>query len=128
MIKKLDGTKPYALAVEIIDGYSYEDEKALEKMFEQRLDQGYQKVNILVKIDHLNLLKSSWKAMWEDGVYAFKHIKYCGKIAVVGDSKVEELLVKADDAVFGKKEKGREEKYFPLKDLTKAFEWVNEPV
>jgi len=70
-------------------------------MFEERLDSGIEKVNILVKIDKLGITKSSFKAMWEDDIYALKHIKYCGKVAIVGDSKIEELMVKADNLVFG---------------------------
>ena len=126
MIKELDGTKDHALAIEIIDGYTHEDEKSLEKMFEQRLDKGYQKVNLLVKLDHMSILKTSWRAAWEDGIYALKHMKYCGRIAVVGDSKVEEWLGKADNAVFGNEKTGRVERFFPLQELTTAFNWVNE--
>jgi len=50
--------------------------------------------------------------MWSDGVYAMKHIKNCGRIAIVGDSKFEEFLIKTDNAVFGSEKAGRIEKYF----------------
>lgn len=125
MIKQLDGAAKHVIAIEIIDGYTHEDEKSLEKLFEEKLDKGVEKVSMLVKIDNLSLMKSSLKAMLKDGVYAMKHLKYCGKIAIVGESKVEEFLTKADNLFFGSKTAGREERYFHLKDLTLAFEWIN---
>ena len=125
MIKQLDGAANHVIAIEIIDGYTHDDEKSLEKLFEEKLDKGVEKVNMLVKIDNLSLLKSSLKAIITDGIYAMKHLKYCGKIAIVGESKVEEFLTKADNLFFGSKKAGREERYFQLRDLTLAFQWVN---
>lgn len=125
MIKQLDDAAAHVIAIEIIDGYTHDDEKSLEKLFEQKLDNGIEKVNMLVKIDNLKLMKSSLKAMLEDGIYALRHLKYCGKIAIVGESRVEEFLTKADNVFFGNKKSGREERYFRLKDLTLAFDWVN---
>ncbi len=125
MIKTIEGAKPNVIAIEIIDGYQHEDEKSLEKMFEERLDSGMEKVNLLVKIDSLKIIKSSLKAMWEDGVYAIKHIKHCGRIAVVGDSKIEEVLVKMDNAIFGSKKSGRSEKYFFTDEMDQALDFVN---
>ncbi len=125
MIKTIEGAKPNVIAIEIIDGYQHEDEKSLEKMFEERLDSGMEKVNLLVKIDSLKIIKSSLKAMWEDGVYAIKHIKHCGRIAVVGDSKIEEVLVKMDNAIFGSKKSGRSEKYFFTDEMDQAMDFVN---
>ena len=83
MITLLDGAKSHVIALEITGGYNNDDEKSLEKLFEEKLDMGFEKVNILVKLDQLDLMKTSWKAAWHDGLYALKHIKYCGKL---GDS------------------------------------------
>jgi len=112
MLKVLEGTSEKAISLEIVDGYETTDEKSIEKLFEKKLATGVTKVNILMKIDKLKLTKSSWKAMWSDGVYAMKHIKNCGRIAIVGDSKFEEFLIKTDNAVFGSEKAGRIEKYF----------------
>jgi hypothetical protein len=126
MITVIKGANPNVIAIEIIDGYKHEEEKSLEEMFEERLDSGIEKVNMLVKLDKLNISKSSFTAMWQDGIYAMKHIKYCGKVAIVGDSKMEEIMVKTDNAFFGSKKEGREEKFFFVDDLDKALDWVNE--
>jgi len=125
MINYLDGTKDHVIAVEIGGGYSAEQEKSLEKLFEEKLGKGYDKINVLVKIDNMDLLKTSWKAAWHDGIYALKHIKNCGKIAVVGHNKLEAFGVKLDNAIFGSKKAGRVEKYFDVSEINKAFDFVN---
>lgn len=126
MFKILEGASEKAIAVEIIGGYETNDEKSLEKLFEEKIASGINKVNLLIKIDKLSITHSSWKAMWSDGIYALKNISHCGHIAVVGDSKIEEFLVKMDNAMFGSKKAGRIEKYFSLDELDKAMGWVNE--
>lgn len=126
MLKVLEGASEKAIALEIIDGYETDDEKSIEKLFEKKLASGISKVNILMKIDNLKITKSSWKAMWSDGLFAMKHIRNCGHIAIVGNSKIEEFLVKSDNAFFGSKKAGRVEKYFNVADLDKAMGWVNE--
>ena len=125
MITSIKGSTEKVIALEIIGGYQTIDEKSIERLFEEKLAIGLKQVNLLVKIDQLSLTKSSWKAMWDDGMYALKHIKNCGRIAIVGDSKVEDFLIKIDNAFFGNKKAGREEKYFQLTDMNKAMEWVN---
>lgn len=125
MINQINGAANHVIAIEIIDGYTHDDEKSLENLFEEKLDKGIEKVNMLVRVDNLSLMKSSLKAILSDGIYALKHLKYCGKIAIVGESNVEAFLTKADNLFFGSKTAGREERYFHLKDLTLAFEWVN---
>lgn len=126
MINILKETKNNVIAIEIIDGYNNDDEKSLEILFEKKLDLGYDKVNILLKLDQLDLLKTSWKAAWHDGMYAVKHIKHCGKIAVIGHNKFEAFGVKLDNAIFGSKKKGRIEKYFDIENIKDAFDFVNE--
>lgn len=126
MLTILDGVIEKAIAVEISDKYTAENEKELEKMFDEKISEGHEKINFLVKINDLSLSKSSWKAIWNDGMYALKHLKNCGRIAVVGDSKIEAFLVKVDNAIFGSKKSGRLEKFFYVIDLDKAFDFVNE--
>ena len=126
MLKILEGASKKAIALEIIDGYENADEKFIEKQFDEKIAAGITKVNFLVKIDNLSLSKSSWKAMWNDGLYAIKHISNCGRIAIVGDSKIEKFLIKSDNMFFGSEKAGRLEKYFFVEDLDKALGWINE--
>lgn len=126
MIKIIDGASKKSITFEIIDGYETNDEKSIEKLFDEKLASGITKVNLLVKIDKMNITKSSWKAMWDDGLYVLKHIKNCGHIAIVGNSKLEEFLVTADNTLFGNEKAGRVEKYFYVEDMNNALGWINE--
>ncbi len=126
MINFIEGASDKVIAVELTGGYQPDDEKKLEKLFEEKLAKGIKQINFLVKIDKLELGKSSWKAMWDDGMYAMKHMKSCGKIAIVSNKKWEEFLIKVDNAFFESKKTGRIEKYFDVVDLELALGWVNE--
>ena len=126
MIRLLDGASDHTIAVEIIDGYEESDEKALERVFEDILASGVKKVNFVAKIDKLNINESSWKAIWNDGIYALKHLENCSRIAIVGHSKVESFFVNIDSVFYNSKKADRKEKYFDVDDLDKAIGWVNE--
>ncbi len=122
----IEGASEKVIAIEMIGGYEKDDEKSLEKLFEEKLASGLTQINILAKIDKLDLSKSSWKAMWDDSLYGLKHMKNCGRVAIVSDKKWEEFLIKLDNSMFQNKEKGRAEKYFDVADLDNALGWVNE--
>lgn len=126
MLKIIDGAGEKAIALELIDGYMPEDEKTIEKLFEEKIAAGHKKVNLLVKMDKLDITHSSWKAMWDDSMYALKHVKNCGRIALVGHSKTEEVLIKIDNMFFENKNKDQGEKYFDISEIDLAMGWVNE--
>lgn len=123
MFKVLDGSQGKVLGVELSGGYTKDDVKELEKLFEAAAKNDNQ-VNFLIKVDQLKLTESEFAAMWEDGIYALKHLDQIGKIAVVGHSVFEKVLVKMDNMVFGSKKKGRIEKYFDVADLDRAWEFI----
>jgi hypothetical protein len=125
MIKIIKGASEKTIALEIVGGYETKDEKHLEQLFDEKLKAGLKQVNLLIKIDDFSLTKSSWKAMWNDSIYGIKHIKNCGRIAIVGHSKAEEFMVKIDNAFFGSEKAGRIEKYFQTDNLQEAMAWVN---
>jgi len=126
MIKILDGASESTIAVEFTGGYKVKDEKELEHMFEEKLTKGITRINFLAKIDKLDISASSWKAMWNDGLYGIKHMKNCGHIAIVGNSKIEAFLVKMDNAFFESNKSDRMEKYFDIADFDNAMGWANE--
>ena len=126
MIKILEGASENTIALDIIDGYEFADEQAIEKMFDKKIAANITRINFLIKTDQISLTHSSWKAMWKDGLFAMKHIKKCGHIAIVGNSKLEEILVKTDNVFFQNKKSDRMERYFDIADLDKAMGWANE--
>jgi len=125
MLKIIEGAADNTIAVEIVGGYETKDEKSLEAMFEEKLAAGYKQLNMLVKIEGLSLSKSNWKAMWDDSIYAMKHIRNCGRVAIVGNSKIDEFMVNLDNVFFANEKAGRIEKYFHTLELPQAMEWVN---
>ena len=126
MIKLMETKSNKAIAFEIIGAYETSDEKKLEKFMNDKIKAGINQINILAKIDKMELSKSSWKAMWDDGMYAMTHFKHCGKIAIVSNKDWEAHLVKLDNLFFENKKAGRQEKYFDISDLPNALGWVNE--
>lgn len=126
MIKLLEGASESTVAIEIYGGYEVKDEKFIEKMFTEKIAAGHTRVNFLAKVDKLDFSNSSWKAMWNDGMYGIKHMKNCGHIAIVGHSKLEGILVKMDNAFFSSEKADRMEKYFDVADIDNAMGWANE--
>ncbi len=59
-------------------------------------------------------------ALWEDLKFDLKHKDQNGKVALVGDRKWEERVLKLADLFFK-----AEMKYFPRNCVDEAWEWVN---
>ena len=125
MIKKLISESNYVLAVEIIGEYIQEDLQQFENWFEEMLKDGQQQINILFKIDRLPISHISFKTIINDALFSMKNIDHCGHIAMVGHSKMEKTAVGMESMGYNKSKKGREMKYFDIKDIDKAWEFVN---
>ena len=124
MFEILPETKGDILAVEIIDSYTKEDLDALVGAFEGRLAEGHDRINLLIKIDRMKLLKSDLGALVSDAMFALKNMDKMRHIAVVGDSLVEKILIEMDNKLFGSKKKDLVEKYFSVKDVDKALAFL----
>jgi hypothetical protein len=124
MFQVLKQSKGNALGVEISGEYTKADVEEFKKAFEGKIAEGHDRVNVLVKIDKLNLRKIHVNAFIEDSMYALKHLKQLRHIAVVGDSRLEKTLIKLDNKLFGKKKKELIEKYFDVGEIDKAWEFV----
>jgi hypothetical protein len=125
MIEQLKTFKENVLAIEVIDGFTETDEKLCQKLFQQKFDEGFEQVNILVKLDKLKLSQSSVKAFMEDTIWALRNYKKIGHLAIVAHSGVFKALVPIDNLFFERASKGRYERYFDVSQLDEAFEFVN---
>lgn len=123
MFKVLEGSGGNALGVEISGGYTKSDVEEFEKAFESHAAEGG-RVNVLVKIDEVKLADSEFGAFWEDSRYALRNMDKLGHIAVVGHSQFEKILVKMDNLGFGSRAKDREEKYFDVSEMDRAWEFI----
>ncbi|HNX27513.1 MAG TPA: STAS/SEC14 domain-containing protein [Phycisphaerae bacterium] len=59
----------------------------------------------------------TWRAIYEDMIWLFKNLKHFDRMAVVGNKKWHELMIKADGLIFG-------EKYFDISLLEEAWKYV----
>ena len=125
MIEQIDKYSGNVLAFEVIDGFTETDEKLAQKLFEEKLKEGFDYINILIKLDELKLSKSSTKAFMEDVVWSLRNYKQMGNIAIVAHSNILKALVPVDNFFFKRLRKGFEERYFDISQIDKAIEFVN---
>lgn len=114
MIKILERSKGNVFGFETSGEISESDVESVAA----KLDEAIEKYG---KISWLIVLKTTkytgLRAMYEDMKWVTKNVRHFDRMAVVGDRKWEELLVKADGFVFG-------EKYFDISQLDDAWEYV----
>lgn len=128
MIEQLKTFENNCLAVEVIDGFTETDEKICQKWFQEKLNEGYDQVNVLVKMDELKVSHSSVKAFFEDSLWALRHYKQLGHLAIVAHSNIVKALVPIDNLFFQRASKGRLERYFDKSQLEEAFNFIQEKV
>ncbi len=125
MIEKLKTFKGNALAIEVIDGFTETDEKLVQKFFTEKIDEGNDHVNVLIKLDEMKISHSSTKAFMEDMIWILRNYKHMGNLAIVAHSKIVKALVPIDNFFFERLQKGYEERYFDISQLDKAIEFIN---
>jgi hypothetical protein len=125
MIEQIKKFQNNQLAIEVIDGFTETDEKICQKWFQQKLDEGYQQVHVLVKLDETKISHSSVKAFMEDSIWALRHYKQLGHLAIVAHSNVLKALVPIDNYFFQRASKGRLERYFDVSQMDEAFEFIS---
>jgi hypothetical protein len=57
------------------------------------------------------------RAFYEDISWLLKNLKHFDRMAIVGETKAEEILVKADGLLFG-------EKYFDISAIDEAWKYI----
>ncbi|SHO62747.1 STAS/SEC14 domain-containing protein [Algoriphagus zhangzhouensis] len=125
MIEQLETFEGNTLAIQVIDGFDETDEKLSQKLFQEKLDKGFDQVNVLVKLDELKISNSSVKAFMEDTIWVLRNYKKLGHLAIVAHSKVLKALVPIDNLFFERASKGRLEKYFDISQMEEAMEFVS---
>lgn len=125
MIEQLETFEGNTLAIQVIDGFDETDEKLAQKLFQEKLDKGFDQVNVLVKLDEMKISNSSVKAFMEDTIWVLRNYKKLGHLAIVAHSKVLKALVPIDNLFFERASKGRLEKYFDISQMKEAMEFVS---
>jgi hypothetical protein len=125
MIEQIKTYETNILAIEVIDGFTEADEKLVQKFFNEKLEKGFNKVNVLVKLDEMKISKSSTKAFLEDTVWILRNYKKIGHLAIVAHSNILKALVPIDNLFFSRLSKGSQERYFDISQLEEAFVFIN---
>lgn len=124
MIEQLRTFDNNVLAIEVIDGFTETDEKLCQKWFGEKIEQGYEQVHLLVKLDEMKVGHSSVKAFMEDFIWIMRNYRQIGHLAIVAHSKVLKALVPIDNLFFQRASKGRYERYFDVSQLEEAMDFV----
>ena len=128
MLEQIKTFDSNTVAFEIIDSFTETDEKLAQKLFKEKLDSGFQTVNILVKIDQYKISQTEAKAFFEDIIFVIRKFKNIGNLAIVGHSKILKAFVPVDNFFFERIKKGKKELYFDVSQLEEAIEFVTNPV
>lgn len=125
MIEQIQKFNTNTLAFEINGGFDEADEKLAQKLFQEKLKEGFEHVNVIFKLDEMKLSQTSTKAFMEDIIWAIRNFKHIGNIAIVAHSKILKALVPIDNFFFERLQNGYEERYFDATQLDKAIAFVN---
>ncbi|WP_166960730.1 SpoIIAA family protein [Yeosuana marina] len=126
MVEQIITSEKNILAIEVIDGFTETDEKICQKFFQEKLDQGFKQVHILVKLDELKISKTSVKTFMEDVIFALRNYKKMGHLAIVAHSNILKALVPIDNLFFQRAKEGRLERYFDVSQMDEAMAFVSE--
>ena len=126
MLEKIEHSDNNVLAIEVIDGFTETDELICQKFFHEKLEKGYDKVNVLVKLDEMKISNSNAKAFFEDTIWALRNYKKLGHLAIVAHSNVIKAFVPIDNLFFQRAKEGREERYFDVSQMKEAMAFVNQ--
>lgn len=124
MIEQIKTFDNNILALEVIDGFTENDEKICQKFFEEKIAQGFDKINLLIKLDEMKIGKSSTKAFMEDVVWTLRNYKKMGHLAIVAHSNILKALLPIDNLFFSRASKGRYERYFDVSQMDEAWAFV----
>ncbi|WP_163715335.1 SpoIIAA family protein [Mangrovibacterium lignilyticum] len=125
MLEQIKTFDNNVLAIEVIDSFTETDEKICQKFFNEKLEQGYKQVNVLVKLDEMKISHIQTKAFMEDVIWALRNYKRIGHMAIVAHSKILKAFVPIDNLFFQRAKEGRLERYFDVSQMDEAMAFVN---
>lgn len=124
MFKVLPESAGHVLAVEILRTYSKKDVLVFDEILDQRLAQAGGRVNLLIRLDRLDLSKVPLENYIEDCRRTLDKRQCLERIAVVGNSQMAQSLVAMDNLIMANAKRGIDERYFDVGDIELAWEFV----
>ena len=125
MINQIKVFKTNALALEMVDKFTEADANLIEKLYQEKLDLGYKKINILIKVKDLSVITDmTLKGFFKGELWGIKHFGSMGKCAVVSHSSVMKSVINAENKFLHLFNKALDEKYFDEADLESALKFI----
>jgi hypothetical protein len=125
MIEQLKIFDNNVLAITVIDGFTMTDVKYCRKLFNEKLEKGFEKINLLVLLDEFKISHSSTKAFFEEMILILRNYKKLRHLAIVAHSNILKAYVPIDNFFFSRLSKGSEERYFDISQMDEAMTFIN---
>jgi hypothetical protein len=126
MLTQIKTFKGNALAMELTDTFTEADAQLMAQLFEEKLNEGSEYINLLLKVKDLSVLRHmELKALMEGEVWGFKHFGKIGRCAVVAQSDIIKDVVKVENKALHLANAAFEEKYFETAQLDEALRFIS---
>lgn len=126
MLNQIKTFKGNALALEIVETFTEADALLIKQLFEEKLNDGYKHVNILIKVKDMSVLKHmDFKGFLKGELWGISHFNKIGRCAVVTHSEFIESIVKIENRVLHLFNSALEEKYFDAAQLDEALKFIS---
>lgn len=125
MVNQIKKFKANALALELLETFTEADALLIEQLFEEKLNEGYKHVNILIKVKDMSAIRNmKLKAFFDGELWGIKHFGKLGRCAVVSQSGFIEAVVTIENKILHLFNSALEEKYFDQTQLDEALEFI----
>lgn len=125
MLQQIKTFKGNALALELTETFTKADALLIKQLFEEKLEAGYEHVNLLMKVKDMSVMKHmSLKAFFESETWGLQHFGKIGRCAVVAHSDFIRSVVKIENKILHLANAAFEEKYFDTTELDEALSFI----
>jgi hypothetical protein len=126
MLTQITTFKGNALAIELTDVFTKADAQLMMQLFDEKLSEGNEHVNLLLQVKDMSILKhTDFKALMDGEVWGFKHFEKVGRCAVVAQSEFIKDAVKIESKALHLANAAFEEKYFETGQLEEALRFIS---
>lgn len=113
------------LALELTETFTEADAASIKQLFEEKLANGAQHVNLLIKVKDMSVMRHmDWRAFLDGEIWGFKHFSKIGRCAVVAHSDFIKAAVKIESKILHLASSALDERYFDTEQLDEAMAFV----
>ncbi|CAM1342363.1 SpoIIAA family protein [Tenacibaculum amylolyticum] len=108
------------IAIDVLESFTEVDEQYLRKLFKEKLEESYDKLNLLIKLDEGKIPEVHLNVFFEHLHFIANNVKHVHHLALVAHSKTVAHLVPLIQKITHTGEK----RYFDLSEIDEAFLFV----